>query len=68
VGTHPDHARRGLARAVCTAAIRRAGELGARWVIVYARADDVYSAPKRLYESMGFRQVARVLELQLERG
>jgi len=68
VGTHPEHTRRGLARAVCTAAIRRAGELGARWVIVYARADDAYSAPKRLYESMGFRQVARVLELQLERG
>jgi ribosomal protein S18 acetylase RimI-like enzyme len=63
VGTHPDHARRGMARAICTAAIRRAAELGAEWAVVYARSDSAYPVPKLLYESIGFRPQARVLEL-----
>jgi len=63
VGTHPDHRRRGLARAASIAALRRAHELGARFGIVYARADEAYPVPKSLYESIGFRAQARVLEL-----
>jgi ribosomal protein S18 acetylase RimI-like enzyme len=64
VGTHPDHARRGLASAACLAAIRAAAEQGARWAIVYARSDEAYPAPRRLYESIGFRVRANVLAVQ----
>lgn len=64
VGTHPDHRRRGLARAASLAALRRARELGARIGIVYARADDAYPVPQKLYESIGFRPQARMLQLE----
>lgn len=63
VGTHPDHRRLGLARATSLAALRCARDLDARFGIVYARADEAYPVPKRLYESIGFRAQARVLEL-----
>jgi ribosomal protein S18 acetylase RimI-like enzyme len=64
VGTHSEHRRKGLARAAGLAALRRARELGARFGIVYARRDEAYPAPKRLYESFGFRPQARLLELR----
>lgn len=59
VGTHPDHGRRGLARAVCLAAMHALREHGARQVLVYARGDEGHPAPLALYSSLGFRPVAR---------
>jgi ribosomal protein S18 acetylase RimI-like enzyme len=68
VGTHPDYERRGLASAVCRFALRRLQELGASTAIVYARGDDAYPAPKRLYESIGFREHTRSQEYRKVRG
>jgi ribosomal protein S18 acetylase RimI-like enzyme len=59
VGTDPRFARRGLAAAVCTFALVRLREHGARTAIVYARGDAAYPGPLRLYESIGFRAVMR---------
>jgi ribosomal protein S18 acetylase RimI-like enzyme len=67
VGTHPDHQRCGLASAVCRFALRRLAALGATTAIVYARGDDTYPAPKRLYESIGFREHTRSLEFRKPR-
>ncbi|RJL33222.1 GNAT family N-acetyltransferase [Bailinhaonella thermotolerans] len=58
VGTHPDHRRRGLARAVCAAALRAFAEAGAERAVVYARGDDGYPVPRRLYRSLGFTPYA----------
>ncbi|MFI6790457.1 GNAT family N-acetyltransferase [Nonomuraea sp. NPDC050383] len=60
-GTLPAHRRRGLARAVCLAALRAAREAGAERAVVYARGDDAYPAPGRLYRSIGFRPAARTV-------
>ena len=60
VGTHPDHRRLGLASAVCLLALRRLRDASAERAIVYAWAD---SPAKTLYESIGFREHARSLEL-----
>lgn len=49
VGTHPDFRRRGLARAVLTEGIRRAGTLGATAVV---EADSVRPQACALYESL----------------
>jgi ribosomal protein S18 acetylase RimI-like enzyme len=59
VGTHPDHRRRGLARAVNLDALRRLRTAGAERAIVLCRGDDDYPAPKLLYESVGFRRHSR---------
>jgi ribosomal protein S18 acetylase RimI-like enzyme len=61
VGTHAGFRRRGLAGAVCTFALRRLREEGAERAVVYARGDAAYTAPKRLYESLGFRPHARTI-------
>ena len=61
VGTHADFRRRGLAAAVCSFAIRRLADAGAELAVVYARGDAAYPAPKRLYESLGFRAHARAI-------
>ena len=58
VGTHPEHARRGLATAAIREALRRARGLGARITVVYARGDVDYPAPLRLYRSLGFEPLA----------
>jgi GNAT superfamily N-acetyltransferase len=57
VGTHPEHRRRGLARAVCREGLRRAAALGAEAAIVLAWNGE--DAANRLYESLGFRDVMR---------
>jgi ribosomal protein S18 acetylase RimI-like enzyme len=59
VGTHRDFRRLGLARAVSLDALRRLREAGAERAIVLCRGDDAYPAPKRLYESVGFRKHTR---------
>ena len=56
VGTHPDHQRRGLARALLTAGLDRFFDRGARTVQVYADAAEVPA--EALYESIGFRRRA----------
>jgi len=59
VGTHPDHRRLGLGRAVCLDASLRLREAGADLALVAARGDDAYPVPRRLYAAVGFREVAR---------
>ncbi|WP_058043703.1 GNAT family N-acetyltransferase [Streptomyces roseifaciens] len=59
VGTHPDHRRLGLARAVCTAVLHAFARVGGRRAIVRSRGDAAYPVPKRLYESMGFTTYTR---------
>lgn len=51
VGTHPDHRRRGLARAVCLAGLRSLRAVGADTALVYPVGG---SDAARLYEAMGF--------------
>lgn len=57
VGTAPDHQRRGLARATGVEALRRLRDRGAATALVNAHGDD--PASNALYESLGFREVAR---------
>ncbi|MEP6977054.1 MAG: GNAT family N-acetyltransferase [Thermoleophilia bacterium] len=58
VGTHPDHRRRGLAAAVCLAALQAARAAGAETGLVYP----VNGLPAAaLYESIGFRTISRHL-------
>ena len=56
VGTHPDHRRRGLARAVCLAGLRALRERGARTAVVYSVGGSPATA---LYESLGFESISR---------
>jgi ribosomal protein S18 acetylase RimI-like enzyme len=59
VGTHPDHRRCGLARAVSLFGLQRLRALGATKAIVLSRGDAKYPIPKLLYESVGFRELSR---------
>jgi GNAT superfamily N-acetyltransferase len=61
VGTHADHRRLGLARAVGLYALRRLRDLGATSALVACRGDAAYPIPCKLYESIGFREVSRQL-------
>lgn len=54
IGTHPDHRRRGLSRALVTSGLQRFFEAGARIVQVYADASE--APAEALYESIGFRR------------
>ena len=56
VGTHPDHQRRGLARALLSWGLDRYAERGARVVQVYSDASN--AASEALYEAVGFRRRA----------
>ena len=56
VGTHAEHRRRGLARAVCTEALRRLRAAGAHTCLVYSVGGSDATA---LYESVGFRTIDR---------
>ena len=56
VGTHPDHQRRGLSRALLTWGLHRYAERGARVVQVYS--DTTNAASELLYESVGFERRA----------
>jgi ribosomal protein S18 acetylase RimI-like enzyme len=61
VGTHPDHQRLGLGKAVCLEACRRLRALGADTAVVYSLAG--YHAG-RLYAAAGFEPVDRHIELR----
>ena len=63
VGTHPDHQRRGLGRALLSTGLRRYREKGARLVQVFSRAEN--AASEALYEAAGFRRAR--FHLQFER-
>lgn len=56
VGTHPDHQRRGLGKAVLAEGLRRLKALGARNAFVSSTGDG-NPASNALYESVGFRLV-----------
>ncbi len=56
VGTHPDHRRKGLARAILVWGLRRFADRGARLVQVYSDATN--KASEALYEAVGFRRRA----------
>jgi ribosomal protein S18 acetylase RimI-like enzyme len=64
VGTHPDHQRRGLGRALLAHGLRRYRDRGAGLVQVYSNTDNAGS--EGLYQAVGFarRHYAR----QFERG
>lgn len=55
VGTHPDHQRRGLGKAVLAEGLRRLRALGAQRAFVGSNHTNV--ASNALYESVGFRLV-----------
>jgi ribosomal protein S18 acetylase RimI-like enzyme len=57
MGTHPAYRRRGLGRAVLYEAFRRMQARGMRWTIVETSGSNTPAL--RLYESVGFRVVAR---------
>ncbi len=57
VGTHPDHQRRGLARAVCIDAITALQAAGARTVQVGFGSEAGYAT----YLSVGFKRVGEEL-------
>ncbi len=59
VATHADHRRRGLARAVNLFALHRLREERATTALVGSRGDPGYPVPTFLYESVGFRELAR---------
>lgn len=59
VGTHPQYRGGRLARAVCLYALHALRELGATEAIVYARGDEAYPVPEKLYRGMGFSPYAR---------
>ena len=56
VGTHPDHQRRGLSRALLTFGMRRYADCGARVVQVYS--DAANEASEAAYPATGFRRRA----------
>jgi ribosomal protein S18 acetylase RimI-like enzyme len=66
VGTHPAYRRRGLGVAVCSYALTRLHDVGARKAIVLAGGREEDGPARALYESIGFRQHARVTELRKE--
>ena len=55
VGTHPDHQRRGLGRAVNLAGLHRLRDLGAIDALVFSRTTN--AASEALYRSVGFEAV-----------
>ncbi|HEY7397928.1 MAG TPA: GNAT family N-acetyltransferase [Gaiellaceae bacterium] len=68
VGTHPDHQRRGLGRAVCLFALERLREQGATTALVACRGDRADPVACRLYESIGFREDFRTVTFMRELG
>jgi ribosomal protein S18 acetylase RimI-like enzyme len=61
VGVRVDEQRNGLGRAVCLYALQRLRDAGAATAVVGSRGDDAYPVPRKLYESIGFRELWREL-------
>jgi len=61
VGTHPDHQRQGLGRAVCLAGLRGLRAAGAETAVVFSNPG---SAGERLYAELGFEAISRHLEFR----
>lgn len=61
VGCVPEHRGRGLAGAVTLAALHHLRSVGGTVAQVTPRGDDDYPGPQRLYQSLGFRPVARTV-------
>jgi ribosomal protein S18 acetylase RimI-like enzyme len=59
VGTRPAFRSRGLARAMLLSGMRRLREAGATHAAIGARGDDGYAVPRRVYQSIGFRELSR---------
>ena len=57
VGTAADHRRRGVAAAMLRFGLQRLAAAGASHAVVGARGDEDYPVPRRLYASVGFRQM-----------
>jgi GNAT superfamily N-acetyltransferase len=62
VAVHPDFQGRGIGRGLLEASMDYAQAYGAKWIILQVRRDN--RAARRLYESLGFRQVGEVLRLR----
>jgi ribosomal protein S18 acetylase RimI-like enzyme len=54
VAVHPDARRRGVARALCTAAIAQLQQRGIAVVHIGTGGDDFHAPARALYESLGF--------------
>lgn len=59
LGVSKDHRRRGLAQALCHAAVAAVAGAGGSQVVIHPRGDDAYPAPRAAYAAAGFRQVNR---------
>jgi ribosomal protein S18 acetylase RimI-like enzyme len=68
VGTHEDHRGLGLGRAVNLFALRRLRDEGATEALVQCRGDEAYPIPRKLYESVGFRELWRTLPFRATTG
>lgn len=68
VGTHQNHRRRGLGAAACRFALQRLHESGATQAVVNASPAEDQRQASALYESVGFRRHARMLELRATRA
>jgi mycothiol synthase len=64
VGTHPDFQRKGLGKAVMLEGLDRLQGLGMRQAIVSTQEDNLPAI--KLYESVGFRIIRRLLYYKLE--
>jgi ribosomal protein S18 acetylase RimI-like enzyme len=59
VGTHPDHRRRGLARAMLLHGMHRARAAGATGALVACLGAPGHAGARSLYYGVGFREVSR---------
>jgi ribosomal protein S18 acetylase RimI-like enzyme len=59
LGVVPEHRRRGLAQALCRAALNAVAEVGGVEVVIHPRGDRAYPAPRAAYAAAGFRAVNR---------
>ncbi len=65
VAVRPDYQGQGIAHHLVQAAIDLARESGGKWVILQVHTDN--APARRLYQHLGFEQIAAVTELHLER-
>lgn len=59
VGTHPDHRREGLGRALQLFGMQKAKEAGAGLMLVACLGGAAHPAARRMYRDVGFREISR---------